>query len=174
MKINQQARQDGQRFFEGDKSFLARVPEILSGLEAEGRLTLIDAAEVSLSGPGASLDWLGDAICFYFSRGHSEGQMHATFATAQGTIVFGGDFWPTDWHAMNPSRYMPAFDQRDTPALLANKRTFLEQVADRELFLHLYHDPKVVAVKIQRNSEGFLPIGAVDSGIQNFTLIPSA
>jgi len=137
---------------DGDASFLPEVGKILNSLLAEGRMTLLDAGAVSLTGPGISIPMLGDDIQFFFSRGHSEGQMHAVFSTIFGAIVFGGDFWPTVWHAQDPSRFMPQFDRRDLPALLRDKESFLPRAAAYQVYLYFYHDPEVAAAQVVENA----------------------
>lgn len=154
--ISEQALQDNARVdSDNDLSFLPAVPEILADLQEQGRLTLLDATAYPIDGEGAALEWLSDGIRFYFSRGHSEGQMHAVFSAAQGTIVFGGDFWPTEWHAHDPSRYMPQFDKRDREALLANKRAFLPHVVDGAWYLYFYHDPQIRAAQVITTDNGY-------------------
>lgn len=153
--MSREARADNARATTGDRSFLPEVPGILDGLDSEGRLTLLDAKDVSLTGPGTVVDRLGDQVRFFFSRGHSEGQMHAVFTTASGTIVFGGDFWPTAWHGGNPARYMPLFDQRDTAQLLRDKAAFLPRVAQNGWHLYFYHDPVTLAGQVVADGDGY-------------------
>lgn len=154
--MSQQARADNLRVTtDQDASFLLDVPAILDSLEAEGRLTLLDADEVPVSGPGIAVDWLGDGVRFVFSRGHSEGQMHAVFTTTVGIIVFGGDFWPTAWHATDPTRHMPMFDRRDTARLLADKAAFLPHVAGQGMYLYFYHDPNTLAAQVAAKDGGY-------------------
>lgn len=149
------ARADNARSGAGDASFLPEVSGVLDELEVQGRLTLLDAEHVSLSGPGVMVPDLGEKVRFYFSRGHSEGQMHAVFSTGSGALVFGGDFWPTAWHAEDPTRFMQSFDKRDTQQLLLNKAEFLKQVVFRSWYLYFFHDPKTLAAQVVGDPGGY-------------------
>ena len=122
------------------------IPEMISLLEASGRLNLVE---------GTSHPKLADKAVFHYSEGHTPGLMLAEIATEDGPMVFCSDLIPgMAWvhHAitMGYDRY--------PEKVIEEKISLLNDLIEREGSLFFTHDEKVTRASVVKNEKGkFVP-----------------
>jgi glyoxylase-like metal-dependent hydrolase (beta-lactamase superfamily II) len=119
------------------------VPGLAEKLSASGRLTVVTGATV----PGL----LEDRLSFFFTDGHTPGQMHTVFRGGAGTVVFCGDLIPgTAWVHLPITMGYDRF-----PELLIDEKAALYAKAQPEHWLLFYtHDVDVKASYVARDAHG--------------------
>jgi glyoxylase-like metal-dependent hydrolase (beta-lactamase superfamily II) len=114
------------------------IPELVSLLEASGRLELVD---------GAHSRALGEAVRFHFSDGHTPGLMLAEVAG----VVFCADLIPGRWWVHLPITM--GYD-RAPEVLIDEKRAFLEDKLARGVQLFFTHDHGCALAQVTRDERG--------------------
>ncbi len=117
------------------------VPELNALLAASGRLELVDSPHC---------EWLGDAVHFDFSAGHTPGLMLAEVG-GDGGVVFCADLIPG-----RPWVHVPitmGYD-RFPELLIEEKRSFLEDKLARGVRLFFTHDPECAMAALECDAKG--------------------
>lgn len=120
------------------------IPLLIEQLKNSGRLVLIDEADGKHD--------LGDRFGFYFSHGHTPGQMHTVFRGDQKSVVFCGDLIPGA-----PWAHLPITMGYDRyPEMLIEEKQRLYQKMDGIDWLAFYtHDPHVCASEVHHNGKKY-------------------
>ncbi len=114
------------------------IPELNELLKTSGRLELVD---------GAHCDFLGDAVRFEYSHGHTPGLMLAEIG-GEGGVVFCADLIPG-----RPWVHIPVtmgYD-RHPEKLIDEKQAFLDDKLARDVRLFFTHDPECALARVQRD-----------------------
>lgn len=93
-----------------------------------------------------------DGISLYEINGHTFGQQAIKITDGTNTLFFCADLIPT--HAHVPLPYIMGYDLQPL-VTLQEKKEVLAKAADENWSLVVQHDPKVVAVKVERSDRGF-------------------
>jgi|SRR5690606_9099115 len=120
------------------------IPELPALLEDSGRLELVD-------GPHAG--FLGEAVRFHFSEGHTPGLMlgEVVGPGGRGGVVFCADLIPG-----RPWVHLPVtmgYD-RNPELLIDEKRAFLDDMLARDVRLFFTHDPDCAMARVVRDERG--------------------
>jgi glyoxylase-like metal-dependent hydrolase (beta-lactamase superfamily II) len=134
-------------------SFIAELPGLL---EASGRLEIVEASES---------EWLGDAIRFEFSDGHTPGLMLSEIGGDGGVAVCADLIPGTPWVHLPVTMGYDRYPER----LIDEKRRFLEDKLDRGVRLFFTHDPAVAMARPTRDGKG--RFAAID-GVDRFAGVP--
>ncbi|MEZ4742608.1 MAG: MBL fold metallo-hydrolase [Bdellovibrionota bacterium] len=118
------------------------IPELPGLLQGSGRLVLLEGDKLS-----SNEDWakkLNEYISFFYSDGHTPGQMHTVVKGEKQSIVFCGDLIPgTPWvHIPITMGY-----DRFAELVIDEKTELLEKVVGDGWLLFYTHDPLVSASK---------------------------
>jgi len=117
------------------------IPQLQPLLEDSHKLELID---------NDTSETLGNDVQFYFSNGHTPGLMHSIIG-GDGGIAFCSDLIPG-----RPWVHLPVtmgFD-RYPEKLIDEKRTFLDQMIQRNIRLSFTHDPQCALATPTRDDKG--------------------
>ena len=119
------------------------IPELLTLLEASGRLHLIDeTASCALLGPDWRLHW---------SDGHTPGQLLPEVAMPGGPVVFPGDLIPgAPWVHLPITMGYDRFPE----GLIEEKEALLSDLHARGGRLVFTHDPDVAMGRVTRDAKG--------------------
>lgn len=118
------------------------VPELVSLLEASGRLVLVD---------GNTSPVLGDGWRFHFSHGHTPGLMLAEVDLPAGPVVFAGDLVPgTPWVHLPITMGYDRFPE----LLIEEKARLYEAIAPRGGRLFYTHDHRFAISGLGRDDKG--------------------
>jgi glyoxylase-like metal-dependent hydrolase (beta-lactamase superfamily II) len=115
---------------------------------------------------GAHSPWLGDAVQFHFSDGHTPGLMLAELGGAGG-VVFCGDLIPG-----RPWVHLPVtmgYD-RYPEQLINEKQQFLEDKIARAVALFFTHDPDCALAQPMRAADGRYRVTADQAVVKNLEL----
>ncbi len=117
------------------------IPDLNQLLADSGRLDLVD-------GPRSS--FLGDAVRFEFSEGHTPGLMLAEIG-GPGGVVFCADLIPgRPWVHLPVTMGYDRFPER----LIEEKQAFLEDKLERGVRLFFTHDPDCAIAEVARDARG--------------------
>ena len=118
------------------------IPELVTLLEASGRLELVD---------GAECESLGKGYRFHISNGHTPGMLLTEVDMPKGPVVFAGDLIPgTPWvHIPITMGY-----DRYPELLIDEKQALLEDLAARNGRVFYTHDPATALSGIRRDEKG--------------------
>jgi glyoxylase-like metal-dependent hydrolase (beta-lactamase superfamily II) len=118
------------------------IPGLTEQLESSGRLILVD---------GAKHKELPDQLSFFYTSGHTPGQMHTQFQGTQSQVIFAGDLIPgRAWVHVPITMGYDRF-----PELLIDEKTQLyERIADQNCWIFFTHDPEKAMAKIARDVKG--------------------
>ncbi len=119
------------------------VPEINQALEASGRLEIIKRDGRSNRVP--------PQIEFFWSDGHTPGQMHCIVKGDQNTILFAGDLIPgSQWvHLPITMGY-----DRYPELLIDEKKKLYENIESQKWFVFYTHDNDIACSQITKNEKG--------------------
>ena len=119
------------------------IPELLTLLEASGRLHLIDETDsCALLGPDWRLHW---------SDGHTPGQLLPEVAMPGGPVVFPGDLIPgAPWVHLPITMGYDRFPE----GLIEEKEALLADLVTRGGRLVFTHDPDVAMGRVTRDEKG--------------------
>jgi glyoxylase-like metal-dependent hydrolase (beta-lactamase superfamily II) len=121
-------------------SFIPVLPNLL---QETGKLEIVATGDQS--------EVLGHEYHFYYSHGHTPGQMHLIMPYAQHSLIFAGDLIPgTSW--VNPAITM-GYD-RYPEMLIDEKKILLSQVHTDQAWLFFTHDPQYAVSQVQKNHKG--------------------
>ena len=127
------------------------IPGLAEKLQASDRLVLIDKEEHAFDTNHRILNELNEFLSFYFSHGHTPGQLSTIIHGSKQKVFFAGDLIPgTNWvHvpiSMGYDRY---------PEQLINEKELLLNRAFKESWLLCYtHDPKHAMSSLKRGDAG--------------------
>ena len=125
-------------------SFIADLP---AKLAATGRLLIVGDDGNGDRCPG----FFEDRIRFFYSEGHTPGQMHLIFHGGETTAVFAGDLVPgLAWLHLPMSMGYDRFPER----LIDEKASLYKKFEDRKWLLFYTHDPEIACSKIRQNGKG--------------------
>lgn len=121
-------------------SFIADLP---AKLEATGRLCLVEKDRA----PGI----FEDRLSFFFTDGHTPGQMHAIFRGESETIFFAGDLVPgVAWvHLPVTMGY-----DRAAETVIDEKTALYQRALPEGWRLFFTHDPVVSSARLKRDANG--------------------
>lgn len=127
------------------------IPGLCQKLEKTGRLLLVEDAENQGYCHRFGLAPLEGYVSFFFSQGHTPGQMHAIIKGVHQEIIFAGDLIPgTPWVHIPVSMGYDRFSEK----LIDEKAWILPQIVAKEQLLFYTHDPQVAASRVLMNDEG--------------------
>lgn len=113
------------------------IPGLATALEDSGRLQLVHRK--------APKSELGDAFGFFFTDGHTPGQMHTVVHGPTQSVVFAGDLIPgTAWVHLPVTMGYDRFPEK----LIDEKRDLYERFADRPWSLFYTHDPELAGSRV--------------------------
>lgn len=118
------------------------IPEITDLLLKSGRLEIVDQESCEL---------MGDRYEFYFSEGHTPGQMHTLYKGDSRKVFFCGDLIPgTPWvHVPITMGY-----DRYPEKLIDEKQEILERALKESWYLFYTHDTKFACSEISKDERG--------------------
>lgn len=117
------------------------IPELPGLLENSGRLEIID---------GARSHWLGDAVRFEYSDGHTPGLMLSEIG-GDGGVAFCADLIPgTPWMHLPVTMGYDRYPE----LLIDEKRRFLTDKLERSIRLFFTHDTAVAMARPARDEHG--------------------
>ncbi|MCB9255134.1 MAG: MBL fold metallo-hydrolase [Bdellovibrionaceae bacterium] len=118
------------------------VPGLAEKLQSSGRLLVIEKTEDAR---------LPKEIFFFFSSGHTPGQMHCCIRGANSTVVFCGDLVPgAAWVPLPITMGYDRFPER----LIEEKLQLYEEAVPNRWLLYFTHDPATVASNVELDSKG--------------------
>lgn len=118
------------------------IPGLTGALKSSGRLDLI--------GRGEQLPALSPWIEFYYSDGHTPGQMHTLLRGSRESVFFAGDLIPgTAWVHLPITMGYDRFPEQ----LIDEKQKLYERCVAEKWLVFLTHDPLVAACKIDCDKE---------------------
>lgn len=119
------------------------IPELLQLMEASGRMELVE--------DGSSSPTLGNDWTFYFSDGHTPGQLLPEVAMPTGPVVFGGDLIPgAPWVHLPITMGYDRFPEM----LIDEKSQLLEALLGRNGRIVFTHDPSVAIGRLSKDAKG--------------------
>ncbi|MCB0403269.1 MAG: MBL fold metallo-hydrolase [Bdellovibrionales bacterium] len=134
------------------------VPGLAEKLKRTGRLLVVDKEH----DPS-----LPKELSFFFSEGHTPGQMHTRIKGAGTTVVFCGDLIPgTAWVPLPITMGYDRFPER----LVEEKSTLYQSAVAQKWLLYFTHDPKTVASHVQIDENGKYTATDLQSALVNWTL----
>lgn len=120
-------------------------------LEDSGRLILVDKETVN---------GLEDVVSFYYTEGHTPGQLHSLFHGGKEKVFFAGDLAPgTTW--VNLPITM-GFD-RAPEKLVDEKKKIFEKAVNEKWLVFYTHDPVVAASRISAEDKTYKVIDVIEN-----------
>lgn len=119
-------------------SFIPELPQLLL---ASGRLELVE---------GERSEFLGEAVRFHRSDGHTPGMLLAEIG-GRGGILFCADLIPgRPWVHLPVTMGYDRFPER----LIDEKRALLDRCLELDIRLFFTHDPECAAARVRRDEQG--------------------
>lgn len=143
----------GKEAFERAKSPHPRdrasfIPGLVDLLENSGRLILIER-DHKLPGTESFLD-------FFWTDGHTPGQMHTRIRSSVSEIIYAGDLIPGRFWVHQPITM--GYD-RYPEKLIDEKRQLYEEIKTHSAWVFFTHDHEVSCAQIQKSESGkFIPV----------------
>ncbi|MBM3199994.1 MBL fold metallo-hydrolase [Candidatus Woesearchaeota archaeon] len=130
---------------------------LTDSLEKSGRLTLVDKEKISQ---------LDGVVSFYYSQGHTPGQLHSLFHGDKEKVFFAGDLAPgIDW--LNLPITM-GYDRQPETLVEEKKKIFYKAVQEKWLMFYT-HDPFIAASRISADKNKYEAARMV-SHLNNYSL----
>jgi len=118
------------------------IPDLANKLKDSGRLILVDQEKI----PG----FLEDHLSFFFTSGHTPGQMHTVFKGDETSVVFVGDLIPgTPWVHLPITMGYDRFPE----LLIDEKKKFYEKALPEKWKLFYTHDTECAVSQIALNEK---------------------
>jgi len=133
------------------------IPDLNRLLEASGRLELVE---------GDHHPWLGDAVRFYYSDGHTPGLMLAEIG-GDGGVVYCADLIPgRAWVHLPVTMGYDRYPEN----LIDEKRRFLEDKMARGVRLYFTHDPDICMASVSQDEKGRFTTSAEQASVEGMAL----
>jgi glyoxylase-like metal-dependent hydrolase (beta-lactamase superfamily II) len=117
------------------------IPMLTEKLKESGRLNILDPEDSLFEG----------RLSFFYSEGHTPGQMLAHFQGDKEAIIFGGDLIPgSHWVHLPISMGYDRFPER----VIEEKQSLYEKYDLSKTYLCFTHDSEICAGKIAKNEKG--------------------
>jgi len=118
------------------------IPGLADKLKQSGRLQLVSDTRSPI---------FPEIFEFWFSYGHTPGQMHTKIHTSNTTVFFAGDLVPgTAWVNLPITMGYDRFPEK----LIDEKKTVYERAQKENWYLYYTHDPQVITSQIHQDEKG--------------------
>ncbi len=143
------------------------VPGLAEKLRSSDRLILVDKEEQAFDPNNRVLNELNEFLSFYYSHGHTPGQLHTLIHGNKQKVFFVGDLMP----GMNWVHVPISMGYDRYPEQLINEKEHLLNRAFKESWLLYYtHDPKHSMSSLKKGKAGeFIPFDPVEK-LDNFLI----
>lgn len=138
-----------------DREKASFLKENILPIKESGRLQFISVPEKGLDANGSlSSTKFTDNISVRFVNGHTDKMMLPQIRYKDKTIVYMADLLPSVAHM--PLPYVMAYDMFPLTSL-KEKKTFLQEAADKEYILYFEHDAVTECCSVQATEKGVRP-----------------